>query len=164
MLLNKRIYESSFFNIKGIALLNSAKYICYVIPFLFACYLYITAMQTNQPFLEKVEQNPIFTTLFLIAMLQPFVSLAIELGLNSLEKGSYSNSIHYIFILLALAELLLGNILACLLIGLGSCLHQKQSETKKHSNVRFYLAIGSSLFILLLSILCVSILIKLVAI
>ena len=53
--------QRNVFPVQNKAILNIAKYICFMIPFLFSAYVYITASHANQPFLQYIEQNPIIT-------------------------------------------------------------------------------------------------------
>lgn len=125
------LHQKRAFPIRNIAILNTAKYVCYMIPILFIAYIYLAAIQTNQPFWRYVEQNPFITILFVIAMIQPFVSLAIEMGIKSLAKPS--SIIYWSFILLAAAELLMGNILVFVLIVWGLFHFRKQSRSTKNT-------------------------------
>ncbi|WP_312096678.1 hypothetical protein [Niallia sp.] len=126
------LHPKSAFSIRNTAILNTAKYVCYAIPILFLAYTYMAAIQNNQTFWQYVEHNPIITILFVIAMLQPFVSVAIGLGMKSLEK--HSPFVHWSFIILAAAEFLTGNILVFGLIIWGIFRFRKQSQSMKKTD------------------------------
>ncbi|EOR24063.1 hypothetical protein A499_09649 [Niallia nealsonii AAU1] len=151
--------QKSVFPIRKAAILNTAKYICYAIPVLFLAYIYLAAIQTNVPFLQYIEQNPFITILFVIAMIQPFVSLAIGLGMRSFVK--HSPFVLWSFIILAAAELLMGNILVCVLIIWGLISFRKQSSNRKNRadeisrRNSIYLFFGLSAFLFFLSIICI---------
>lgn len=152
------VNQKRVFSIKNTAILNTAKYVCYTIPILFIAYIYLAAIQTIQPFWRYVEQNPFITILFVIAMIQPFVSLAIELGIKSLAKPT--SFIHGSFIVLAAAELLMGNILACVLIIWGIFHFRKQSRSTKNTqeitkNNTMYVFFSLSAILFFLSFICI---------
>ncbi|PAD25702.1 hypothetical protein CHH55_08725 [Niallia circulans] len=132
------------FPIQHKTIFNTAKYICYLIPFLFSAYIYMTALHANQPILRYIEQNPIITILFVIAMVQPFVGVAISLGNKALTE--YSSHVLWSFIILAVSEFLMGNILVCILLTWGIFLIKKQRLSRKTEPVIFSGKIPTLLF------------------
>lgn len=151
----KRLSFTHLSSIKGIYFLKIAKYFLYAIPIIFVSYLYLLTNKQNQSFLESIEQNPFITILFLIAMIQPFCSLVLQVGIAALEEKKTA-LIYPSFMLLAAAELLVGNIIACILITAGTYLYRKHYVKNIASNRsrRNLLVIILAALIFLLSIIC----------
>lgn len=106
------IYTSyTFFNI--------AKFIFYIVPAAFLIYIYIMIINNNITFNIIIRENPLIAVTFINAMLNLFCALVLKNGINELKDGRNKYATNSSFILIAISQILCGDIIASFLIFLG---------------------------------------------
>ncbi|MGN0409074.1 MAG: hypothetical protein ACI4E3_01565 [Candidatus Fimousia sp.] len=95
---------------------NIAKVLLALSPFAGLAYIAMSASQAGGDFAAAISQNPRFTVLFLVCMINPFIAYLLIFMHRKLKEGDISYAIINL-VLLIIAEGMLQNLLYMILIG-----------------------------------------------
>lgn len=100
-------------------LFNIAKFIFYIVPAAFLIYIYIMIINNNITFNTIIKKDPLIAVTFINAMLNLFCALVLKNGIDELKEGRNKYATNSSFILIAISQILCGDIIASFLIFLG---------------------------------------------
>ncbi|KJU71438.1 hypothetical protein [Clostridium baratii] len=100
-------------------LFNVAKFIFYIVPAAFLIYIYIMIINNNITFNTIIKKDPLIAVTFINAMLNLFCALVLKNGIDELKEGRNKYATNSSFILIAISQILCGDIIASFLIFLG---------------------------------------------
>lgn len=141
--------------------LNLAKYVLFIVPIVYIIYLYTLTASKGEKFYQPVLDDPKTTVMFVIAMLAFFCGAICKYVIKDLQEGKNVTSNKIALNIIAIAQIITGNIITSALIwgGLYRIRHDKGVKIKSHE---FLTELKSSIvniigavIILLLVILCV---------
>lgn len=82
-----------------------------MIPLLFASYVYLETTSKGQSFFTLIEQDPLITILFIIAMTHPFCGLVLHFLIKGQKNNKHAEFNGNALFIVAAAELIMGNII-----------------------------------------------------
>ena len=100
-------------------LFNIAKLIFYIVPAIFLIYIYVMIINNNITFNTIIRENPLIAVTFINAMLNLFCALVLKNGIDELKYSRNKYATNTSFILIAISQILCGDIIASFLIFLG---------------------------------------------
>ncbi|AQM61276.1 hypothetical protein [Clostridium baratii] len=100
-------------------LFNVAKFIFYIVPAAFLIYIYIMIINNNITFNTIIKKDPLIAVTFINAMLNLFCALVLKNGIDELKEGRNKYATNSSFILIAISQILCGDIITSFLIFLG---------------------------------------------
>lgn len=125
-------------------LFNIAKFIFYIVPAAFLIYIYIMIINNNITFNTIIRKNPLIAVTFINAMLNLFCALVLKNGIDELKQGRNKYATNSSFILIAISQILSGDIIASFLIFLGLYKSREHNSSYKDVIIKYFAEIKKS--------------------
>ena len=138
---------------------NVAKILLAMTPFMCLMYLSMEGSKTGVLMPELIQQNPKFTIMFLISMINPFIAYLLMFIHRKIEEGDGEYAVTNLT-LFVIEEIMLNNVLYAILFGF---ILYKTTKTynvtikdsfEKKSKEKFLMTISGSLVVLVLAGIC----------
>ncbi|MFX3625073.1 MAG: hypothetical protein ACE3JP_13840 [Ectobacillus sp.] len=151
----------------GMRFFKIAIYLFYIVPAIFISYLYLLSLRASLSFFTAIIEDPIITIMFVIAMVYPFCGALTGIAVNDLQNQKHIKLSRFILKMMAVSQLLIGNVFGSLALSLGlykqwkeqrQQLQQYELQLKdKGARIRLFGNIAAFLLTVLCSILLIKI-------
>ncbi|WP_213818345.1 hypothetical protein [Garciella nitratireducens] len=135
MQVQKKLIHSplTLFSKNSTSFLKLAIALFYIIPILFLSYLYLFSIKVGEPFFSPILEQPMFTVLFIIAMLNPFYGLFTKIALTDFENNQHIFISRWILKILSVCLLLIGNFFISFLLIIALIKQRKEKSVLNNS-------------------------------